>query len=78
MGNTVASAVAILLSKKELSGTELLCVPFLAVPIIIKFVRYEKKKDLQFFDTPLSKSVGANKFSLVAVPLLWCFLSPPF
>ena len=55
-------------------------VPFLAAPLIIKFVSgiEKNKRELQFMDTPLSQNpVGAKKFSLIAIPLLLLVLSFP-
>jgi len=80
-GILIASAVAIFAFEEGTQwGRTLMYVPFLAVPIIIKFVSgiRQNKRDLQFIDTPLSTNlVGANKFSLIAVPILLLILSFP-
>jgi hypothetical protein len=80
-GILIASAVAIFAFEEGTQwGRTLMYVPFLAVPIIIKFVSgiEKNKRDLQFFNTHLSQNpVVANKFSLVAVPVLLLALSFP-
>jgi len=80
-GILIASAIAIFAFEEGTQwGRMLMYVPFLAVPIIIKFVSgiEKNKRDLQFFTThPSQNPVGANKFSLVAVPLLLLVLSFP-
>jgi hypothetical protein len=80
-GIIIASAITIFAFSE---GTQyhrfLMYVPFLAAPLIIKFVSgiEKNKRELQFIDTPLSQNpVGANKFSLIAIPLLLLVLSFP-
>jgi hypothetical protein len=80
-GILIASAVAVFAFAE---GTQyhrlLMYVPFLAVPIIIKFILgiRQDKRDVQFVDIPLSQNqIGANKLSLITVPLLLLVMSFP-
>ena len=77
----VASAIAIFAFEEGTQwGRTLMYVPFLAVPIIIKFISgiKQNKRDLQFMENPLHQNqTAANKFSLIVVPLLLLALSFP-
>jgi len=80
-GILIASAVAILaFSEGTQWGRTLMYVPFLAVPIIIKFIsgRRQEKPDYGFINNSLFQNQRAvNKFSMITVPLLLLILSFP-
>ncbi len=80
-GVLLASAVAIFAFEEGTQwGRTLMYVPFLAVPIIIKFVSSTRqdKSDLQLMNTPMFQNQrGINKFSPVAVSILLLIMSFP-
>ncbi len=80
-GILLASAVAIFAFEEGTQwGRTLMYVPFLAVPIIIKFISSTKqgKRELQFINRALSQNQrGTNKFAPVAVSILLLIMSFP-
>ncbi len=80
-GILLASAVAIFAFEEGTQwGRALMYIPFLAAPIIIKFISVTRQEKIymQLMNTPLIQNERkANKYSLVAVPLLLLILSFP-